>query len=38
MPARDLALLTEAALKAGVIAMRFWKRSPKSWDKGGGHG
>jgi myo-inositol-1(or 4)-monophosphatase len=38
LPARDLALLTEAALKAGVIAMRFWKRSPKSWDKGGGHG
>ena len=38
MPARDLALLTEAALKAGEIAMRFWKRSPKSWDKGGSHG
>jgi myo-inositol-1(or 4)-monophosphatase len=38
LPARDLALLTEAALKAGEIAMRFWKRSPKSWDKGGGHG
>jgi voltage-gated potassium channel Kch len=38
LPAHDLALLTEAALKAGEIAMRFWKRSPKSWDKGGGHG
>jgi len=38
LPARDLALLTEAALAAGEIAMRFWKRAPKSWDKGGGHG
>jgi len=38
LPAHDLALLTEAALKAGEIAMRFWKRSSKSWDKGGGHG
>ncbi len=38
MPEHDLALLTEAALKAGEIALSFWKRNPKSWDKGGGHG
>ncbi len=38
MPARDLALLTEAALAAGEIALRFWKQTPKFWDKGGGHG
>lgn len=38
MPERDLALLTEAALRAGEIALGFWKRGPKSWDKGGGHG
>lgn len=38
MPAHDLALLTEAALKAGEIALGYWKRNPKSWDKGGGHG
>ena len=38
MPAHDLALLTDAALKAGGIAMRFWRRAPKFWDKGGGHG
>ena len=38
MPERDLALLTEAALAAGEIAMRFWKQTPKVWDKGGGHG
>ena len=38
MPAHDLALLTEAARKAGTIAMRHWKRSPAFWDKGGGLG
>jgi myo-inositol-1(or 4)-monophosphatase len=38
LPAHDLALLTEAARRAGKIAMRFWKRMPKVWDKGGGHG
>jgi myo-inositol-1(or 4)-monophosphatase len=38
LPAHDLALLTDAALKAGEIALRFWKQQPKSWDKGGGHG
>jgi myo-inositol-1(or 4)-monophosphatase len=30
--------LTDAALKAGEIALGYWKRNPKSWDKGGGHG
>lgn len=38
MPAHDLALLTEAALEAGQIALRFWKRNPESWDKGDGAG
>ncbi|PZQ95422.1 MAG: 3'(2'),5'-bisphosphate nucleotidase CysQ [Cereibacter sphaeroides] len=38
MPAHDLALLTEAALSAGEIALRYWKRKPKFWEKDGGHG
>ncbi len=38
MPAHDLALLTDAALQAGRIALRYWKRDPKVWDKGGEHG
>ena len=38
MPARDLALLTEAAREAGRIAMRHWRRDVKHWDKGGEHG
>ena len=38
MPERDLALLTEAAREAGRIALRFWRREPKVWDKGGEHG
>jgi myo-inositol-1(or 4)-monophosphatase len=38
LPARDLALLTEAAREAGRIALRFWRREPKVWDKGGEHG
>jgi myo-inositol-1(or 4)-monophosphatase len=38
LPERDLALLTEAAREAGRIAMRYWRRSPKVWDKGGDHG
>ena len=38
MPERDLALLTDAALRAGEIALRYWKQEPKSWDKGSGHG
>jgi myo-inositol-1(or 4)-monophosphatase len=38
LPAHDLALLTEAALCAGAIAMRFWQRRPQVWDKGDGRG
>lgn len=35
MPARDLDLLTHAALEGGKIALRYWKRNPQVWDKGG---
>ncbi len=35
MPARDLALLTEAARSAGEIAMRFFRRDPRVWEKPG---
>jgi myo-inositol-1(or 4)-monophosphatase len=38
LPEHDLALLTQAAREAGRIALRFWKRDAKVWDKGGGHG
>jgi len=38
LPARDLALLTEAAREAGRIALRYWRKSPQVWDKGGEHG
>lgn len=38
MPARDLALLTEVAREAGRIALRYWRKDPKVWDKGGEHG
>jgi myo-inositol-1(or 4)-monophosphatase len=38
LPAHDLALLTDAAREAGKIALRFWRREPKVWDKGGEHG
>jgi myo-inositol-1(or 4)-monophosphatase len=38
LPAHDLALLTEAAREAGRIALRYWRREPKVWDKGGEHG
>ena len=38
MPARDLALLTDAARDAGRIALRFWRKDPQVWDKGGEHG
>lgn len=34
MPARDLALLTEAARAAGRIALRYWNHAPKTWEKG----
>ena len=35
MPARDLALLTDAARQAGEIALRFWRQAPKAWEKPG---
>ncbi|WP_299362321.1 3'(2'),5'-bisphosphate nucleotidase CysQ [uncultured Paracoccus sp.] len=38
MPAADLSLLIDAARDAGRIALRYWRRSPRSWDKGGGQG
>jgi myo-inositol-1(or 4)-monophosphatase len=38
LPGRDLALLTEAAREAGRIALRYWRRDPQVWDKGGEHG
>jgi myo-inositol-1(or 4)-monophosphatase len=34
LPEHDLALLTHAARAAGEIAMRYWRRTPKSWEKG----
>jgi len=34
LPEADLALLTDAAREAGDIALGFWKRSPRVWDKG----
>ena len=38
MPARDLALLQEAAQAAGKIAKRYFKADPETWDKGDGQG
>ena len=40
MPAArdDLALLTQAALEAGQIALRYWRRDPQVWDKADGAG
>jgi myo-inositol-1(or 4)-monophosphatase len=35
LPERDLALLTEAALAAGAIALRFWRQNPVVWEKPG---
>ena len=37
-PDSDLDLISEAAREAGRIALRYWKRDPKVWDKGGEHG
>ncbi|MGB7270638.1 MAG: 3'(2'),5'-bisphosphate nucleotidase CysQ, partial [Albidovulum sp.] len=34
----DLALLTDAARAAGDIAMRYWKKSPETWEKDAGAG
>lgn len=38
MPAPDLELLEQAAREAGEIALRYWRRAPEAWDKGGGAG
>lgn len=38
MPAPDLALLTEAAREAGRIALGYWRKSPRAWDKAMGAG
>jgi myo-inositol-1(or 4)-monophosphatase len=38
LPERDLALLTDAAREAGRIALRYWRKDPQVWDKGGEHG
>ncbi|WP_418024388.1 3'(2'),5'-bisphosphate nucleotidase CysQ [Paracoccus sp. TD-10] len=38
MPASDLALLEQAAHEAGEIALRYWRREPRVWDKGDGAG
>ncbi|MEO6300784.1 MAG: 3'(2'),5'-bisphosphate nucleotidase CysQ [Paracoccaceae bacterium] len=35
MPGHDLALLIDAAKASGEIAMRYWKQSPKVWEKPG---
>lgn len=34
----DLDLLTQAALAAGELALRYWKRSPVHWEKDAGAG
>lgn len=34
MPESDLDLLTEAAVVAGEIALKYWRADPKVWDKG----
>ncbi len=33
MPESDLNLLTDAARKAGDIALKYWKQDPKVWEK-----
>lgn len=38
MPETDLALLTDAAQRAGQIAMDYFGQDPDVWDKGGGAG
>lgn len=37
-PEADLHLLTEAVQRAGDIALRFWRKRPKSWEKPDGLG
>ncbi|MDR5652167.1 3'(2'),5'-bisphosphate nucleotidase CysQ [Ruixingdingia sedimenti] len=38
MPARDLPLLTDAVRAAGEVALRYWRRKPRAWDKPDGAG
>ncbi len=38
MPEPDLALLIHAARAAGDIALAYWRRNPKAWDKPDGTG
>ena len=38
MPARDLELLTAAALESGEIARKYWRKSPETWEKDAGAG
>lgn len=38
MPGHDLDLLIHAAQAAGPVALRYWRRDPRAWDKGGGAG
>lgn len=38
MPGRDLTLLIDAATEAGRIAETYWTKTPRTWDKPGGHG
>lgn len=38
MPESDLKLIHDAAIAAGEIAMLYYGKQPKQWDKGGGQG
>jgi myo-inositol-1(or 4)-monophosphatase len=38
LPAHDRALLEDAARAAGVVALRFWRRNPRTWEKPDGSG
>ena len=38
MPESDGALLADAVLAAGAVALRYWRNSPKSWEKPDGTG
>ncbi|OWJ76825.1 3'(2'),5'-bisphosphate nucleotidase CysQ [Haematobacter genomosp. 1] len=38
MPDHDLALLIDAAQRAGEISSRYWRREPEAWEKPGGAG
>ena len=38
MPETDLALLIDAAREASVIALSYWQKSPRAWQKEAGQG